>query len=358
MSVLDQQDLYQRVDPSGMGGRIAELPAVCERAWREGLDVRLPSAYRSVKRVLVLGMGGSAIGGDLVGDLSLASGGAPVFVSRDYQIPFPVGQETLVVASSYSGNTEETIAAFRHAIASSAPKLVMTTGGKLQSLAHEHHIPIFPITYKAEPRAAIGYSLMPLVAILMNLGLLPDQRRDVEEGLGVLANQIATLGPAVPFNRNAAKQLAAQLQSKVPVIYGGGLLSAAARRWKGQLNENAKVWAFFELLPEFNHNALVGYEFPKSAGHLFVVLLRSESIHPRLRLRIRITTEILERQGVPYQVFNAQGKSPLAQMLSVLLMGDYVSYYLAMLCGVDPSPVAVIDYLKARLAEAPVDDKA
>ena len=136
----------------------------------------------------------------------------------------------------------------------------------------------------------------------------------------------------------------------MPVIYGAGITAPVARRWKTQLNENSKAWSFVETLPELNHNAVVGYEYPREmADKVFVILLRSSSLHERILLRYQITTELLTRSGVNYQVIDAEGDRPLSQMMSLVMLGDYVSYYLALLYGIDPSPVKVIDYLKAKL---------
>ncbi len=156
-----------------------------------------------------------------------------------------------------------------------------------------------------------------------------------------------------PLAQNPAKQLASHLLGHIGVIYGAGILSEVAHRWKTQLNENSKNWAFYEILPELNHNAVVGYEFPPEvADTIFVIFLRSPSLHPRILMRYQITSEILQRAGIGYQTVGAKGESVLSQMMSLVLFGDYVSYYLALLNQTDPSPVSIIDYLKAQLAKA------
>jgi glucose/mannose-6-phosphate isomerase len=192
-----------------------------------------------------------------------------------------------------------------------------------------------------------------LLGVLARLGYVPNQGPAVREACAAAREAGERLGPAVPSAANGAKQLAAALVGRVAIVYGGGFLAAVARRWKGQLNENAKHWAFFEALPELDHNAVMGYQFPAEAARaLQVISLHAPLLPPRLSLRYRITAELLACQGIPHQQVEAWGEGPLAQLLSAIAYGDWTSYYLALLSGVDPTGIAAIDYLKARLAEA------
>jgi glucose/mannose-6-phosphate isomerase len=192
-----------------------------------------------------------------------------------------------------------------------------------------------------------------LVAVLYKLGLIADPWPDIEEAISVMQTMARDLVPEVDKTRNPAKKLALKLYKKLPVVYGAGILSEVARRWKGQINENAKAWAFHDVLPELNHNSVVGFELPKALlPHLIVVMLEAPADHPRVAERQKITAEILQQSEVEVEVVRAQGKSALAQMLSAIHLGDYASFYLAGLNNADPSPVALIAYLKKRLAEA------
>ena len=353
MANLDAADVYKRLDPSNMIGRISELPQQCLQAWQSALDLPLPSDYSNVDKVVILGMGGSAIGGDLVRSLTMTEGKTTVVVHRDYHLPKPVDERTLVIASSYSGNTEETLSAFSQALQTPAKKLAITTGGRLQTLAAEKGIPVFTFHYKAEPRAAFGYSCFSLLAFFQKLGLIAIELQDVDETIRVLEELSLSLDKGVSLKANPAKQLATKLSGRLVIVYGAGILSNVAYRWKTQLNECSKVLAFAECFPELNHNAVVGYRFPARLNHkALVVMLRSSSLHPRILIRYKITGELLTDAEVAHEVVDAKGKSPLSHMMSVVLLGDYVSYYLALLNEVDPSPVVVIDYLKGRLAEA------
>ena len=353
MIELDDLHALEANDPQGMLQRIAELPMQLRDAWQQVQTFDPPPAFRNVRAVVVSGMGGSAIGGSLVAALAEPECRVPIIVNRDYHLPAFVDQHTLVIASSYSGNTEETLAATEEALRYGARLVAVTTGGRLAELAREHGFPLITFDYKAQPRAAVGYSFALLLGVLVRSGLLRDKRKELEETVDVLERLQRLIGPAVPSTRNPAKQLAQQLVGRVPTVYGAGILAPVAQRWKGQFNENAKTWAAFDQMPELNHNSVVGYEFPDHLRETaFVVLLRSSFDHERVQVRYEITAELLGQAGIGHKMVHAWGESPMAQMWSALHVGDYVSYYLAALNGIDPTPVERIDYLKRQLAAA------
>ena len=332
--------------------RIHEVPRQCQQAWQAATSFDLPADYSEVDKVVILGMGGSAIGGDLVRCLAVSEAGLPILVHRDYELPAFVDDRTLVIVSSYSGNTEETLSSFEQALKTGSKKLAITTGGKLKEMAAENDIPVFVIDYKAQPRAALGFSFLPLLCFLQRLGFLSDKTADVTEMVVVLEGLSVRINEEVSLSNNPAKQLAQRLHGYLPVIYGADMIAEVARRWKTQINENSKAWSFYEVFPELNHNAVVGYRFPEElAGKIKVVLLRSPLLSGRIQLRYQVTCELLGRAKVEYEFVDGEGGSPLSQVMSLVLFGDYVSYYLAILNCVDPSPVEVIDYLKERLAE-------
>jgi len=349
---LDDPKAYAKFDPSNILERISELPQQCRNAWQSALKLSLPPDYSQVDKVIVLGMGGSAIGGDLASALAMEQGAMPILVHRDYHLPTSVNEKTLVVASSYSGNTEETLSAFAQALRTPAKKLAITTGGRLRTLAEKHSIPLFTFNYVAEPRSALGYSFFSILGVLQKLGLLSLDPHDVEQAIKTAEKLWPNLDKNIPLETNPAKRLATRILGRLAVIYGAGVLSKVALRWKTQLNENSKAWAFSEYLPELDHNAVVGYMFPAWLTlEVFVVLLRSPSLRPRIQARYQITAEILTAAGVEHEVIEARGEDPLSQIMSTVLFGDCVSYYLAILNQVDPSPVAPIDYLKQRLGK-------
>ena len=299
-------------------------------------------------------MGGSAITGDYFRALLSLESSVRVFNVRAYDLPSFVDEDTLVIASSFSGETEETLSAFEQALAMPAKKLAITTGGRLLATARANGVPAFTFTYKGEPRAAIGWGLMPLLAIAQKLGHMQGVEGDVDEAIAVLASLREEYGAETASSRNPAKQLARRLHERLPVIHGAGALIEVARRWKAQLNESAKVWAFFEEMPEAQHNAIVAWGLPPAiARATTMVLLRSEGLdHPRVGLRYDLMRGLLDNGAIDALDVKARGESALAQMLSLTLLGDYVAAYLALLYGGDPAPTAVIDELKALLVKA------
>jgi glucose/mannose-6-phosphate isomerase len=349
---LDKRHVFCKTDPRDMLARISELPQQCRDAWANAQNLQWPAEYRQAEAVVILGMGGSAIGGDLLRTLLESECPVPITVNRDYTVPAFVNGRTLAIASSYSGDTEETLAALEAARQTGAMLLAIATGGKLAARARELNIPLLTFDYRSQPRAALGHSIVALIGIICRLGLVSDKATDLDEAVAVMESWQREINEAIPLAENAAKKLAVELHEHLSVVYGAGHLSQVARRWKGQFNENAKAWAFFEQLPEMNHNALAGTEFPADlAEKIVAVMLTSSLDHPRTRVRFQITQEVFHQRGVSCEVVEARGSSRLAQMLSAVHFGDYVSFYLAMLYGVDPTPLEVVDYLKQRLAE-------
>jgi len=352
---LDNPSAYRQYDQSGMLEHLHAFPEQCRKALENVQRLTLPREYTRVSNVVILGMGGSAIGGDFVRRLALTESKAPVWVHRDYGLPAFVDEHTLVIASSYSGNTEETLSGFTTALGTRAKKLAITSGGKLRQLAEKEDIPVFVIDYRAPPRAAFPHSFVPLVGIFQKLGLLSDKTADLQEAVDILEKLSRDLIETRPLASNPAKQLAAKLQGRVAVIYGAEMLSEVSRRWKGEFNENSKAWAFFENFPELNHNAVVGYEFPSELkDRMFVLMLRSMLLHPRNLLRYEATAKLLTKAGITFEFVEARGKSALAQVLGLVLLGDYASFYLSMLNEVDPTSTNAIDFVKQYLAQSPV----
>ena len=271
-------------------------------------------------------------------------------VHRDYGLPAFVGPDSLVIASSYSGNTEETLSAFEAARVRGAKVLALTTGGKLAELARAAGFPVVAFTYKARPRATLGYSLGLVLGTLAKLGLVRDLSDDIDLALADLAK----IGERVDekARTNDAKKLARELYGRIIVAYGAGVMGILARRVKGQWNENAKNWSAYDVMSELNHNAVVGFPNPPIAKEaLTVLLLRSDRDNPRHKIRFDVTRELLDRAQIPHRTLQFAGRNMLSEALQMVLFTDYVSFYLALLNGADPSPNDSIDYLKDRLAK-------
>ncbi len=350
---LDKASVVRELDVSGMLTHLNSFPTQCRQAWKDVQRFELPRDYRDISTVIILGMGASAIGGDIVRRLATVESTRPVVVHRDYCLPAFIDERTLIIASSYSGNTEETLSAFNESLKTRARKLVVTSGGKLKQLAEDRDIPLFLVDYKAPPRAAFAHSFIPMVGIFQKLGLLTDKSADLREAAVILDEIAAGCMETMPRESNPAKQLAARLHGNITVIYGAEMLTEVAQRWKAQMNENGKTWAFCESFPELNHNAVVGYQFPLEAKErVFVVMLRSPSFSPRNLLRYSATADLLSRAGVAYELVVAPGVGTMTQVLSSVLLGDYVSFYLAVLNEVDPTSVDAIDFVKNYLARS------
>jgi glucose/mannose-6-phosphate isomerase len=344
---LDDLNLYERLDPEGMGALIAGFADQCRAAWMNVSSFDLPSNYRQARQLLILGMGGSAIGGDLLRTLVAEECRVPIVISREYGVPGWVDGMTLAIASSHSGNTEETLSAMRKARSRGAMLAAVTTDG---ALGQEAAIPLLRYESKTQPRAALGYSFVSLLGIVSRLGWISDPSTLLDEALAKIRESDKRIGLNMAASQNPAKQLATRLYGHIPVIYGTGVLGEVAHRWKTQINENAKMTAFYDLMSELNHNSVVGYEFPPLAlANLIFVSLISNRAGERIQKRFKVTRELLNRRGLAHETVEVKEASALGEMLWTIHYGDYVSYYLAILNGVDSTPVAAIDFLKDAL---------
>jgi glucose/mannose-6-phosphate isomerase len=352
---LDKRDSYQHLDPFDILGIAVDFPAQVEEAAQVGRAFCPPDTLRNPAQIVLAGMGGSAVSGDLLSRLTEHTLPVPFLVCRDYAVPAFVGPNTLFIVSSFSGNTEETISAAQHALKKKARVVCITGNGEIAALARRRKLPLITIPRhnpNMPPRSALGYSLIPLVMMFESLGLYPGASRDLKETLAVLRQQCQELGPDVPTRRNLAKQLAKALFMKIPVIQGTvGVMSAAAYRWRTQLNENSNMIAISSEYSELNHNEVVGWELQKELGRqLEVVTLTRPGDHPHIKARVEITQAMAARKARVHLV-EAQGKSLLAQTLWATGLGDFMSIYLAYLNGADPAAIKNIIELKQRLKE-------
>ena len=354
---LDDAGLYPRLDPSGLRHRLRDFPDQCRRACQEALDFPLALESDGFSRIVVAGMGGSAIGGDLLADLASVTGSVPILVSRNYRIRYPLDRGTLVLACSYSGETEETISSFRQAMGQAASIIAVTGGGTLAREAQQNSIPTFLVDYQGEPRSAVGYGFLAPVVILIRLGMLGVDVLDAEDAFGSLDALVEEISEDCPEAKNPAKAMAKALLERLIVVYGSGIYTSVARRWKTQFNENSKVAAFYEALPEAHHNGVVGLSLPAGIkDRTSAVLLQPHGLSPRMELRYRVTQDLMDRESIPHHVVQGHPGSPLTQILTTVLIGDYVSYYLALLQGLDPSPVLNIDYIREKMDQPPSAD--
>ncbi len=353
MNSLDDFQKFSQIDTQNMLGEINHLPSQLEQAWEMGNQLPLPQVG-PIQHVLIAGMGGSAIGADLLGAYLEPLGRVPFIVQRDYTLPgWANSPATLVVASSHSGNTEETLSVFEQAVAAGCSVAAICTGGKLAELAETRGIPLWRFKHDGQPRAAVGFSFGLLLAMLSRLGLLPDPSAELLDAIQAMRHQQKSLLAEAPVVNNPAKRLAGQLINRWVVVMGSGFLAPVARRWKGQISEVSKAWAQFEFLPEADHNTLAGVENPpEMLSQTMILFLRGSLDHPQNILRSDLTRQTFMLAGLGTDYFEAKGETRLAQMWTTLHFGDYVSYYLAMAYGVDPTPVPAIESLKLALKHA------
>ncbi len=352
LKVLESPARYKKVDPENFYQLLVDFPRQLRQAVEIAQRFEWDRKEFHPTSILVAGLGGSAIGGDLVRAFLSGELTVPFQVVRHYTLPGFVGPQTLFFASSYSGDTEETLSAFEIALKLKAKIVCITTGGKLAFRASG--LPIITIPSGYPPRAALGFSFVHLLLALGKIGLVPDYTAAVLRLADFLEKEIKNWEREVPHKKNEPKKLASQLYGKVSLVYAGAdFLEPVAVRWKGQICENAKQLAFANFFPEFNHNELVGFGVLKHlAGKLSAVFLKDEDDHPRVLARMKIVEDILKKKKVPLLTFETKGESVLERMFYLILLGDFASYYLAILNGVNPKPVEVIDYLKGRLEKA------
>jgi glucose/mannose-6-phosphate isomerase len=325
------------------------MPGDCRAAYDSAhLAEGLPSA-EGVTSVTFCGMGGSAVSGDIVRSVFLERLGLPVEVNRSPVLPEHCGSHTLVVCSSYSGNTAETLAAFRSALKRGCRVLVVSSGGTIGEEATDAGVANVRVPSGYQPRAALGHLGFASLSALEIMGILPPLAGDVDEAVAEVEAVLAAMGPGVPTADNPAKTLAMRIGDRCPVIWGAdGIGSVAAARWKTQMNENGKLPAFWSSMSELDHNEVVGWTAP-FGERLFVVGLRHDGEDPQLPPRFPLSYDIVRAAGGEVEEVYAHGNSALARLISLIIVGDLTSVYLAIGRGVDPTPVPVIERLKAAL---------
>lgn len=350
---LDDQARLLQLDQQDMLGHIDALADQLAAAWARGQSLDLPAALGGVDQVVIAGMGGSAISGSLLAAVTAGSCHVPLNVVRSYDLPTYVdGPNALVITLSHSGNTEETLSAARQAIARGTRLLSISTGGELTELVGASGGTAWTYSYDSEPRAALGWLYGLLLAATSRLHLIDDMSAQVSEAVTILRKGRTAFSASVLTVENPTKRLAGQFMGRIPVIWGGGLLAPVARRWKAQFNENAKHFAVYDTVPELNHNSVVGLEHPEAliTGLSVIQLISPKYDHPRMAARHRLCAELVLQAGTMVDQVIARGEGRLAQQMHVIQFGDYVSYYVALANGVDPTPIEAIAWLKEQLA--------
>ena len=355
---LDDLITYERLDPSGLHRRLQGLPAQCSRAWELAKRTKVPDEWRQCTEVIVAGMGGSAIAGNLAADLAGPSSGTPIRVVRSFDVPglsanrrSQPGQ--LIVVCSFSGETEETLSMFDQARAAETAMVVITGGGTLGRQAADAGIPVMTVDAPGEPRSAVGYDLMLLAALLDRIGVISVSDQEAAAAVEAAASMALRVGIETPRGTNPAKTLAEDLVGRLTLVYGSGIFSGMALRWKSQINENGKSWAFAELLPELLHNSVESFAVGSEIGRrTTALLLKPNQPAPEMEGRYTVLDGMLGDAGIEKRMLAGVQGGPLTQLLSMLVLGDYVSYYMGLLNGINPSETHSIDLSKQRLSRS------
>ena len=351
--MLDDLKKIQAIDRERMRDLLLEFPLHCQRAYRLAEKYPIPKELlKKREKIIICGLGGSAIGGEILRTVLYHKEGLAVFINRNYSLPELAGRDALIFAVSYSGNTEETLAAYKEARKRGCPIFCISSGGQLRRISQEDGVPCLLIPSGMPPRCALGYLFIPLLRVLERANWL--KPNDYEGLSQILENLRDRLSPSVPTRQNLAKETAIDLYGKIPLIWGvDGRTDVVAHRLKTQFNENSKILAFWDVFPELNHNEIVGWggEGRIDLKNFYPVFIREEDEEEKIRKRIKITQSLLEEMGIRGKEIWTEGRDRLSKILSAIYTGDWISFYLALMQGIDPTPVGPIDLLKRKLSQ-------
>lgn len=356
MTNLDDQEALKKLDPNQVAESIPLFSAQVEQAWDDVEHLEIPETYKNATQVVVAGMGGSTLGADVLRNLFKEELRVPLEIINHYQLPGYVGENTLVVLISYSGTTEEVLAAGEEAVAKKAKVLGVTEGKQLGEFLRNKGAAVYIFQPKnnpsGQPRLGTGYTFTGILALLSKLGYLPLGADLVKRATQITTKYDELLLPSVKTELNVAKQLANKLVSHGIIIVGAEFLSGNAHIFANQINENAKNFAAYFLLPELNHHLLEGLTNPKAViSNFHFIFLESDLYSAKLKKRLAVTKEVLEKQNINFSSLQLSGDNKLTQTLKGIIFSSWTSYYLGCLYGVDASQIPWVDYFKKRLAE-------
>ena len=354
-TVLDNLDTIKRIDKRDMLSFCVEAPQHCRKAIKLAKAVSV--SHSKPKTIIVAGMGGSAIGGELLKDWTKNKISIPIEVCREYSLPAYASKETLVFVVSYSGETEEALSMFLDAVKKGCMIFCISSGGKLIEFAEKLRLSYLQVPFGMPPRAALPYLFLPMSIILEKIGLISNISSEFYEAIEILKRIAEENSPEKSLNENLSKTLALNINDTIPVVYGFEIYRAVAQRYKQQFNENSKIPAKWEFFPELNHNEIVGWEAAKKLARAFsIILIRDRDEAEEIRQRIEATKELIGKESKIFEVWGV-GKSRLAKMFSAIYIGDFASVYLAILRGTDPTPVKTITLLKDKVKQSGVKER-
>lgn len=350
-NVLDSKEEFTKIDKSNMISNVDNFAPMAKEAIGILDKISINLHKKDFNKIVISGMGGSAISADIVNSVLANQIDIPIFIIRNYDIPKFTDKNTLFIIISYSGNTEEALSVFKHAREINGKIITITSGGKIEKLLVANSHTIIKIPGGLPPRASLPYLLFPLFKIFDKLNIAEGVNEQIIESLKILEEKKTEYFFDSPFKKNAAKKLAYKLRKKIPIVLGSIYhTDSAVLRWKTQFNENSKTTAVYNVFPELNHNELVNLAYLNKKKNVFsLIILRDRFENERIRLRIESTKEIIKESFPFIFEFYAEGSSHFARLLSLICLGDYTSVYLAVLKNIDPTPVVPIDLLKKEL---------
>jgi glucose/mannose-6-phosphate isomerase len=357
MRNLDSEKEIKDFDKGKVLESVKRLPDQVEQAWAEIKELDIPKACAAVNNVVVCGMGGSALGGRIVDSLVVDRVRTPIEIVSNYDVPNYVGPKSLVLVTSYSGNTEETISAAHKALIKKAEIFGITTGGKLAEFLRKEKIPAYIYEPKEnpsnQPRLGLGYSVAATMAILAKCGFITFAEEDIKSALVSLRKFSEEFDSHVPENKNLAKRMAVKLKGKIPILVASEHLVGALHAFKNLLNEGAKTFSASFDIPELNHHLMEGLRNPATAKeHLFFLFFESKLYSSGIRKRYPITQEVVEKNEIDYSVYQLRSSKKIEQIFEVLSFASFVHFYLAFVYGVDPLKIPWVDYFKEKLAKS------
>lgn len=354
--ILDEEEKVRELDKGNLLGSLRDLPEQVKQCWEEINVVKLPEDYKRTRNVVICGMGGSALGGRIVDCLFTETLRGSIEVFTGYSVPDYVGPDTLVILSSYSGNTEETLQAAKEARKRNACSFILASGGKLAEFAAKEKLPAYiynPVhNPSAQPRMGIGYSITAILNLMHRCGFISVDEGEIEKSINMMRGLVKEYDLLSPESENLAKKLSERLVGKSPVLIASEHLVGSTHVFKNQLNENAKTFATSFDIPELNHHLMEGLANPRGLKPLLHFIFFSSKLYPENILkRYALTKEVVEKNDISAEIFEMMGTSQVMQVYELLVLSSYVSFYLAVLYGINPAPIPWVDYFKEKLAQ-------
>ncbi len=353
MNILDDQIAIRRLDKANVLTSIEALSGQAQQAWDESTKIKIPTDYKNCQNMVIVGMGGSAFGARVIKSVFAENLKIPLDITSNYRLPGYINERSLVLLASYSGGTEEVLSCAQKAKRKKAKVLGITSGGKLKKFLQDNQYPGYFFLPKnnpsQQPRLGQGYMILGEIGLLSNCGMIAKTKVSLNSLLTILRKNNQILGIKKPTTDNQAKRIAKEFKGKIPIFVSGGFLQGSIHAMRNSLHESAKNFADYFVIPELNHHLMEGLRFAKE--NLVFLILISNFYSPKIEKRVRLTEEVILKNGIKVYKYNLLGEDKLSQALELIHLGGYLSYYLAILNKVNPATLPWVDYFKKKLAE-------